>query len=62
MVEILNRINFEHLYTEFKKYTHFLTTCPFLILSAVYGITTGFGKFARTVIPKDDLVWVPPCF
>ncbi len=21
----------------------------------VYGITTGFGKFARTVIPKDKL-------
>lgn len=24
----------------------------------VYGVTTGFGKFARTVIPKKDLEYV----
>uniref|UniRef100_A0A0E9VQ24 Uncharacterized protein n=1 Tax=Anguilla anguilla TaxID=7936 RepID=A0A0E9VQ24_ANGAN len=30
--------------------------CPFPLV--VYGITTGFGKFARTVIPVSKLKYV----
>lgn len=30
----------------------------FLKFSVVYGITTGFGKFARTTIEKDKLMQV----
>lgn len=32
------------------------TVTMFVYVAVVYGITTGFGKFARTVIDKENLV------